>query len=319
MSLLNSLSDMSSYDSFEESYQNIRDYQPTYSEPVIPPEGWEEEFKDVRTYPSLYSLDGYISPVPYLNWGTNSPVMSQMSEEFYNIIGPQRIDPNKIFTSEIQSLRKISADQLRIIKMFEKKFMECMTEKGKFGITEEDVLAFNALMAARGQLTNTTKEQVNIKKNIAELKIKQNQAAKATQSSDNGTTNQQSQSVDNIGKSIMDNIFNLNFDNINSAPPQNIQQDYSTISSVDASMILDELIPSNDISSHIQYESLQPKTYVVIGQDSKDIEFQTFSANGELIPDYPNPTTKITNIDKDTGKATDELLVQYPIKYKDEL
>lgn len=320
MSFLDSFNTMSNnYGEPTESFQSMSDYTPKYTDPTIAPVGWEEDFKNFRSYPSLYNLDGFVSSQPYFNWGNNSPIIAQMSEDARNIIEPNRIDPNKIFTSEIQSLRKIGSDQYRIIKMFEKKFMECITEKGKYGLTEEDVLAFNALMTARGQLTATTKEQVAIKKNIAELKIKQNQAIKqATAAASAGGESMGSPtSPDAIGRSVLDNIFNMNFDSTTPAVPVNT--DYTAISASDASSILDTLIPSDNVSTHIQYESMQPKTFVVVGKDESDVEFQTFTSSGELIPDYPNPTSKITNIDKDTGKATDDLLVQYDIKFRDEL
>ena len=318
MSIFSTFSEMSDrYDSAESSFQNMTDYQPTYTDAAIAPVGWEEDFKNLRTYPSLYNLDGYVNPQPYFNWGNCSPVIAQMSEDARAIINPDKIEPHKIFTSEVQSLRKISSDQHRIIKMFEKKFMECITEKGKFGLTEEDVLAFNALIQARSQLTANTKEQVAIKKSIAELKIKQNQAMKqaATAGGKDGVSGGEVTSMDAVGKSVLDNIFNMDFTNTAPAPSP-AGNEFENMSPVDASSILDALIPNSDVSAHIRYESMQPKTYVVIGQDENDIEFQTYSASGELIPDYPNPTSKITNIDKDTGKATDDLLVQYDIKYK---
>lgn len=318
MSIFSTFSEMSDrYDSAESSFQNMTDYQPTYTDAAIAPVGWEEDFKNLRTYPSLYNLDGFVNPQPYFNWGNCSPVIAQMSEDARAIINPDKIEPHKIFTSEVQSLRKISSDQHRIIKMFEKKFMECITEKGKFGLTEEDVLAFNALIQARSQLTANTKEQVAIKKSIAELKIKQNQAMKqaATAGGKDGVSGGEVTSMDAVGKSVLDNIFNMDFTNTAPAPSP-VGNEFENVSPVDASSILDALIPNSDVSAHIRYESMQPKTYVVIGQDENDVEFQTYSASGELIPDYPNPTSKITNIDKDTGKATDDLLVQYDIKYK---
>lgn len=318
MSIFSTFSEMSDrYDSAESSFQNMTDYQPTYTDAAIAPVGWEEDFKNLRTYPSLYNLDGYVNPQPYFNWGNCSPVIAQMSEDARAIINPDKIEPHKIFTSEVQSLRKISSDQHRIIKMFEKKFMECITEKGKFGLTEEDVLAFNALIQARSQLTANTKEQVAIKKSIAELKIKQNQAMKqaAAAGGKDSASGGEVTSMDAVGKSVLDNIFNMDFTNTAPAPSP-VGNEFENVSPVDASSILDALIPNSDVSAHIRYESMQPKTYVVIGQDENDVEFQTYSASGELIPDYPNPTSKITNIDKDTGKATDDLLVQYDIKYK---
>lgn len=323
MSILDSFNAMSNVmdDESSSSFQSMYDYQPTYTEsPAVTPVGWEEEFKGIRLYPSLYNFDGFISSQPYSNWGTASPIIAQMADDMRNIIEPNKVEPNKIFTAETQQLRKISADQLRIIKMFEKKFMEAMTEKGKFGITEEDVLAFNALVAARAQMTNNTKEQVAIKKSIAELKIKQQQAMK--QAAGNNNNNDSSGNglplnTESIGRSVLDSIFSM--DTSNQQVPQPNSNDYTNISAVDANSILDSLISSAEVTSPIQYEALNPKTYVVIGDNDSDVEFQTYSSTGELIPDYPNPTSKITNIDKDTGKATDDLLVQYDIKYMDEL
>jgi len=125
MSLLNAFNAMSNaVGDTAESFQSMTDYQPTYTEsPAVTPVGWEEEFKGIRLYPSLYNFDGFISSQPYSNWGTASPIIAQMAEDMRNIIEPNKIEPNKIFTAETQQLRKISADQLRIIKMFEKKFM----------------------------------------------------------------------------------------------------------------------------------------------------------------------------------------------------
>ena len=316
MSILEAMNSMSKYDSPDQGFQSMSDYQPTYTEPAsmqLAPTGWEQEFQNLRLYPTLYNLDGYTQPLPYVNWGNGFP-FAEMSEEMRNTLEPQKLDINKIFTSEIQSLRKIGSDQYRIIKMFEKKFTEMMTEKGKFGITEEDVEAFNALVSARAQLTANTKEQVAIKKNIAELKIKQNQAVKTVSGMGGpGGASPMDTSTDSIGRSILDNIFSAD----SSSPAQPSPTDFAVLNPTDASTILDSLIPSSDVSEHIQFESSQPKTFVVIGRDGSDPEYQTFSGDGTIIPDYPNPTSKITDIDKDTGKATDELLVQYDLKYRD--
>lgn len=317
MSIFNTLNQMNdSVGNKEEAFQNMSDYQPTYTEPpALVPAGWEDEFKSLRLYPQVYNFDGFISSRPYANWGTNSPVIAQMAENVNDVINPQRIEPNKIFTSELQQLRKIGADQQRMLNMFKKHFVELMTEKGKFGITEEDVLAFNALMQAQAQMTNNTKEQVAIKKSIAELKIKQQQAMvkQAGPSQSEGGSSLPT-STDAIGRSVLDSLFSVDASTV----PVQPSSDYVSISTADANNILDTLISSAEVTSPIQYEAMNPKTYVVIG-DNGEAEYQTYSADGELIPDYPNPTSKITNIDKDTGKATDDLLVQYDIKYKGEI
>lgn len=315
MSLFDSMNALSQLNP-EQGFQSMSEYTPTYTEPAmkLAPTGWEEEFQNLRLYPTLYNLDGYTQPLPYVNWGNGFPI-GEMAEDMRNALEPQRLDINKIFTSEIQALRKVGSDQYRIIKMFEKKFTEMITEKGKFGITEEDVEAFNALISARAQLTANTKEQVAIKKSIAELKIKQNQAMKQVGGMGGPAgASPMDASSDSIGRSILDNIFSVD---TNNTPAQTAPTDFASLNPTDAASILDSLIPSSDVSEHIQFEASQPKTFVVVGRDGSDPEYQTFSGDGTIIPDYPNPTSKITDIDKDTGKATDELLVQYDLKFRD--
>ena len=60
-------------------------------------------------------------------------------------------------------------------KIFEKRLQESLTEKRKVGLTEEDVLAMQALTAANNAIVSSINQQVNIKKTIADLRIKQQQ------------------------------------------------------------------------------------------------------------------------------------------------
>ena len=115
----------------------------------------------------------------------------------------------------------------------------------------------------------------------------------------------------------MDRIF----DNPVPTQPQEpaVNANYPTVDLDHAASVLDSIVGADTVPDTIAYEADDPKTYVVVGESDTDTEFVTFSASGEVLPDYPNPTTKIQSVDREAGKAVDELLVSYPIKTRDEI
>ena len=153
-------------------------YEPRYTDPA-PSGNWEEEFVGFKTSPVLYNMDGFISPYASNNWGGTTNILQYINDESRLPQFENKIDPNKIFSSEINGLRALAADQQRITKMFETRLRESLSEKGKMGLTEEDIEAMSALTAARSAIAGTYKEQVAIKKNIADIRIKQAQDRKA--------------------------------------------------------------------------------------------------------------------------------------------
>lgn len=289
-------------------------YEPRYTDPG-PAMNFDDAFAGFKSSPVLYNIDGYISPYSGNNWGGTTNILQYLDEEARLPSFENKIDPNKIFTSEINGLRALAADQQKIVRMFENRLKESLTEKGKMGLTEEDIEALSALTTARSAITGTYKEQVAIKKNIAELRIKQ------AQNNNNGSSSAQADGsggrfgAADVGRSIMDNIFAMpvsapNTDSMNpvyNAPTMDVDK---------ASSVIDELVPSTN--GIVKYEGYNPATFVVIGESGtpEDSEYVTYSNNGDgpIIPDFPVPTTKIVTIDKAANTAYDELGVSYPIK-----
>lgn len=286
---------------------------------------WHDEFIGFKASPQLYNLDGYISPYASNNWGASSECLKAILDDGSRLpaLNDSKIDPNKVFNSDISALKALAADQQRITKMFEKKLIEGLSEKGKVGLTEVDIEAMQALTSARSAITSINKEQINIKKNIADIRIKQNQQTmkQTTQSSTNNIDDvKNGTSSYDVGRSILDSLFDS--PSINT-PPSDINMDpnsFVTQTEDSASTVIDEIVSNvGGVNTYTQYESSTPTTYVVMsrhGSDS-DYEFETYSESGELIPDYPKPNTKITSIDRDAGKCVDDLLIQYPIKFID--
>lgn len=289
---------------------NVNPHDPTFVEQ--PSSDWSNDLTGFRTRPVLYNIDGYISPYASNNWGGTSNIMKSLEDVSRLPPLSDKIDPNKIFTSDISALRSQASDQIKVTKMFEKRLMESLTDRGKVGLDENDIMAMQALTSARAAVTSIQKEQIAIKKNIADIRIKQQQNRGGGDSTGNGSAGGSNLSNVDVGRSILDSIFD--------APTVPVNANIS-VASVDqsaspdeASDLLDELIPASLEDASVRYEAVKPTTYVVVGDTSDDAEFVTYASSGEIIEDYPNPTTKIDHVDLESGVAIDDLCNQYPVK-----
>jgi hypothetical protein len=308
------LNEAHSFEDVNESYhqQPVAEFDRGQSDP----NAWLDRYAKFTTRPGFNpNMDGYFTAYTG-HWGGYSDVMQGLSGMD---LGPlqEKVEPNKIFTADIAALKTLAADQGKLVKVFERKVLESLNDKGKFGVNEDDIEAIQALTAARNSLMSIQKEQIGVKKSIAELKIKQQQANAAGGSAGApGTTGRPASAFD-VGRSIMDRIF----DNPVPTQPQEpaVNANYPTVDLDHAASVLDSIVGADTVPDTIAYEADDPKTYVVVGESDTDTEFVTFSASGEVLPDYPNPTTKIQSVDREAGKAVDELLVSYPIKTRDEI
>lgn len=318
MGMLDAFNILNSVQSFESAAEEyMPKVQAEWDRPMDDPHVWLDRYDKFSERPKFNpNIDGYISPYASGHWGASSDIIQGIAARME--LGPmeEKIDPNKIFTSDIAALKTLAADQIKIVKLFERKLIESLNDKGKFGLNEDDIEAMQALTSARSAITQINKEQIAVKKNIAELKIKQSQQAAAANGTQ-GQTNPRSISTFEVGRSIMDNIFDAQ-------PMQQQQQqpvvaNYPTMDLDQAADVLDNIVDAGSIAATTVYESSGPTTYVVVGDSDSDTEFVTLSSTGEVLSDYPNPTSKITDVNRQSKTALDEFMVSYPVKYKDEL
>lgn len=289
------------------------EYDPNKHEPqYVEPQNvstMEQQFALFQTTQPLYNVDGYISPFPTNNWDTTTTLGAFINDDSRLPALEPKLDPNKIFSSDIAALRTLAADQGRITKMFERRLIESLTDKSKFGLTEEDVEAMQALTSARSAITAINKEQINIKKNIAELKIKQMQNKGVPGMSDAPVGMGGGGSSVDVARSVMDNIFNLP-----QAPTVSSYQ-ATEVSLEQAERVIDGIISTESISDEIKYENMNPKTYVVLDGENSS-HFETFAdyGAGQIIDNYPIPQVRITSYDLNNFKAYDDNGVEYDIK-----
>lgn len=294
----------------DEAYQMQMQIQPTPT-PVNQSDykwEWQREYDSLRSAANA-AMSGYISPYEGTGWG-GSPAIINNLERLFEAANEAKLDPNRIFTSDIANLKTIGADQAKIVRLFEAKLKESLTEKGKIGLTESDIEGLQALTAARSAITAVAKEQINVKKNIAELKLKQQQNAQTAAAKAAVGGGVDSSSPYAFGRSFMDDIFNNPIPD-NASLSSNIGTETSLS---EASSLIDSIVP--DGANNVKYEVSEVKPYVVVGDSDEDAEIVAFDSNGNVVPDYPIPDVKITKIDREAGKATDSLLQDYPIKTK---
>lgn len=289
-------------------------YIPTFYDTPPMTDGWGNTFSNFKSTPVLYNLDGFISPYSSQNWGGTSNILKfvERDERLGNNI--DKIDPNKIFSSEMNGLRALASDQQKIIKMVEKKLIESLADQRKTGLTESDIDALSALSTARSTIATITKEQSNIKKNITDIKLKQYQISdnKRNEQLSMNTGGNQQRTMSPRGASptqLLDDLFkstaSANTGNV-------VGVDYNT-PSINPTELIDSIVSST--SDHLRYESEEPTTYVVVDNDNGGrTSYATYTKDGRLLEDYPNPDEPIKEIDYDAGVAINTLDMRYPIK-----
>jgi hypothetical protein len=230
------------------------------------PTQWSEAYQAFKTAPSLFPNMATLicSPYPEDNWGDINGIVSTFDEECRLPRQDDHIDPNKIYTSDIASLRSLAADQIRITKLFEKKLTESLKEKDKFGLNEADIMAMQALTAARSAVTAINKEQIQIKKNIADIRLKQQQNKYSGGSGNGGngmdTSTPGYTTSAQIGRQIMDDIFNMPGNVVET----NIPYDSQPTNDIDmAAHVLDDIV---NVGNSIVHETMNPTTYAVMDQ-----------------------------------------------------
>ena len=307
MGIFDAFKQMDQFNSFTEGTWDPTTHQPQYQDTSK----MQEYYSMYKLAQPSYAIEGYISPYPTNNWDTSSGILNYVDDTSRLPALDQKIDPNRIFNSDIAALRALAADQNKIVKMFEKRLTESLVDKGKFGVNEDDINAMQAVTAGRNAIVGITKEQIQIKKNIADIRLKQQQQSGMVQTG--GSNVGSGASATSMGKEFMDSVFNLpgrvvdvyQTNPIDTIPSESLEQ---------ASQLIDDLVPS--VSESVAYESASPTTYVVVGDSDNDAEFETYDSNGNLLPNYPNPSSSIVSIDRDSESAVDSLQIKYPVKFR---
>ena len=298
--------------SVEESYEMLVQSQPKQapSDPSSQQWEWQREYDMLRSAATT-ALSGYVSPYEGTGWGGNPLVMNNL-ERMFMAAAESKLDPMRMFTSETTQLRTIGADQAKILRLFEAKLKESLTEKGKFGLNEMDIEGLQALTAGKGVLISAVKEQVAIQAKKAELKIKQQAAANqgggiSGRGSSDGID---SSSPYGFGRTFIDNIFDTPLPDASTTP---IPASIGTESTPEAAgALLDGLTVTNDISNEAAGYTLK---VLIDGDDDSSARFAMMDSNDQEVelPGQTLPDSSGITVNRDIDKAYGDGMVPYDI------
>ena len=299
--------------SVDDSYEMLVQSQPkpTPTNPNDYQWEWQREYDALRSAANT-ALSGYVSPYEGTGWGGNPLVMNNL-ERMFMAAAESKLDPMRMFTSETTQLRTIGADQAKILRLFEAKLKESLTEKGKYGLNEMDIEGLQALTAGKGVLINAVKEQVAIQAKKAELKIKQQAASNQTGGGISGRATSDgidSSSPYGFGREFMDNIFGTS---IPDPVTTNIPATIGTESTPeDAAALLDGITVTSDISNEAAGYTLK---VLIDGDDDSSARFAMVdSENNEVdLPGQTLPDSSNITINRDIDKAYSDGMVPYDI------
>lgn len=247
------------------------------------------------------------------NWSPSADAIRDVLDEMNEIRHPEKVDANSLFRQESAAFKSLATEQKKVVDVFKKRLLENLLDKNKTMLTEDDVIAMQAYITACNSLAGLTKEQVGIKKNIAELKIKQYMnGIKASSSTNGSSTSAGSLSTNDIGLNILNNIMNM--------PSTSTSIDYNddsyTTSKTPDEMIA-EAVDEGEISDYILNEQAGITTYVVTTKTGSNPYYAYFDKNGNELPNRPNIASQIEKIDLGTNDAENSIGEHYQIKIKD--
>lgn len=296
----------------DESYEMLvqSQPQPTPADPGSYQWEWQRRYDDIRTAANV-ALSGYVSPYEGTGWGGNPLVMNNL-EKMFMAAAESKLDPMRMFTSETTQLRTIGADQAKILRLFEAKLKESLTEKGKFGLNEMDIEGLQALTAGKNVLIASVKEQVAIQAKKAELKIKQQTAAASGGgiSGRGGDGGLSSSSPYSTGREFMDNIFGMPIpDPVSTNIPATVGTEATPES---AASFLDGLTVGDAVNNEAAGYTLK---VVIDGDDDSSARFAMVdSDNNEVdLPGQSLPDSTNISVNRDIDKAYGDGMVPYDI------
>ena len=278
-------------------YRSIRSQMPQYFEPK-------------NGLPSIYTNPRYFEPYSSMYFGSSVEAVNAVEDPSFIPVNDRRIDPNKIFSSDIQAAKTVTADQTKMKKLFEKRLQESLTEKGKVGLTEEDVLAMQALTAANNAIVSSINQQVNIKKTIADLRIKQQQnATVAANAQTAGTTGgKYGSSPMDIGRSMMDSVFAAASKYATPIDTTAVV-DYNA-PTVDPSAI-DDILPSP--GTNIEYESRDITPVVTVRGNRDETAEYAYTQGDKILDEAVERSASIVSIDREKHVAYDSMNQEYKL------
>ena len=220
------------------------------------------------------------------------------------------IDYAKEFEPELNLYRNLLADQNKFTDTLQKEYDSIKSSKSSArGINKTMSDLVENITGARSLAMQLVEKNVNAKKLIAELTIKQKKEL--------GAANNEGANMSDFAGSLLNKMINERSQIIGTGDAAEIQ-DYTEdelYSSLSESLVGEER--SDEVNRRLMYENRNITVYVSINDsDTEDYYYYAVDENGIEVPDYPLPLRTNLSINRSTGIATDSYGKKYPITWR---
>ena len=214
------------------------------------------------------------------------------------------INYKKEFEPEMALYKNLLVDQNRFTTNLQKTYDNLISRRASSaGVTKQITDLIDNITSARSLSMQLVEKNVNAKKLIAELNLKQSK-----DSLDGFGDN-----LGDFSSSYMKQLISNRQSFFNDSPGDVADYDEESLFNEIDNNLGDRRL-SEESEKFIKYENRNVTTYVVIhGNDRDNYEFVTKAEDGEILDDYPEPFHSSISVNESTNMAIDAYGEKYPI------
>ena len=219
-------------------------------------------------------------------------------------------DYKKEFEPEMNLLRNLLQEQTRFTDTLQREYDSIKSTKSTArGINKTMTDLIENITAARSLSMQLVEKNVNAKKLVAELTLKEKKEF--------GANNGDSENLSNFASSYLKQMISER-QSINSLGSEAEVSDYTEDDLFESlSENLGDATRSDDVNKYLKYERSNVTVYANINNsDVSDYEFIAKDENGNIIDDYPLPLHTSLSVNRSTNIATDTYGKKYQIIWK---
>lgn len=220
------------------------------------------------------------------------------------------IDYKKEFEPESFLYKNLLVEQTRFTEALQKEYDNIKSTKSTARGSSKQITDLIAnITSARSLSMQLVDKQVNIKKQIAELSMKQKKELGGGLDGED---------LSNFGATYLKNLLNnraVLYENGTGTPEVTEYSEDEMFDNISNLLDNDESVKRDEETElYLKYENRNVTVYVYIEND--DVENYRYIAkdeNGDVIPDYPLPSRTTISVNRSTNIATDVYGQKYPI------
>ncbi len=218
-------------------------------------------------------------------------------------------DYNKEFETEATLIKNLLQDQSRFTDSLQQEYDKIKSAKSTVrGVTKAISDLIENINGARALSMQLVEKNINLKKLIAELSIKEKKELGL--GNDGGDIN-------NFAASYLNKMINERGNLLNGTGVAEVGEFTDDEMFNALSEGLTDTDRSEDVEKYLKYENRNITTYISVNNDDiEDFNFISKDEEGEIVEDYPVPQVPSISLHRSTNIATDNYGKKYPIIWR---